>query len=156
MAVSGNDGKDFERRVEAWLKKRCKASNSKVRHRVNGLSVKFPYEIDVWINISRRTLKIFGEDIDVWVECKARKAAIKRKDVAYLVGKARDVYQAVLKGRERLYFNRLMIVSMSRFDSDAIELANQQGVSCYRYDGKSYIHENSYDCDQEPGWLNNL
>ena len=154
MTNENNTGVELENRVKLWACKKFKATDSATRYFVNGLSVTKPFEVDVWIKIPTG---LFGwSTTNVWIECKDRKASIKRRDVFDLVSKAKDVYQAVKKGKQALYFDKLMIVTTSRYDSDAIALANQEGVACYLYGGGKYSLLNEWEWDNEPKWLRDV
>ncbi len=153
MVDGNNSGFNFEKRVETWARRRLKASHSMTRYLVSGLSISRPYEVDVWIRISRG---FFKSDSDLWIECKDRKASIKRRDISHLVSKARDVYEAAENERQEFYFDKLMVVSTSRFDSDAIALANQEGVACVLYNGKTYMLINEWDINYEHKWLKDI
>jgi len=154
MTNGNNTGVELENRVKLWAYKKFKVTDSATRYFVNGLSVTKPFEVDVWIKIPTG---LFGwSTTNVWIECKDRKASIKRGDVFNLVSKAKDVYQAVRKGKQDLYFDKLMIVTTSRYDTDAIALANQEGVACYLYDGGKYLLFNDWDWDNEPKWLRDV
>jgi len=156
MTNPNTTGIELEKKVESWARNRFKASHSETRYQVNGLSVSRPYEVDVWIQIPRRIMVLFRSSIDIWIECKDRKTSIKRKDISDLVSKAKDVYQATIRGKQDFYFDTLMIVSTSRYDFDAIALANQEGVACVLYDGKSYLLKNNWNWDDEPKWLRDV
>ncbi len=151
MTNKRNTGIDLEHKVESWAVRRFKASHSDTRYLVNGLSVRRPYEVDVWIQIPQGLFGWFT--IDIWIECKDTMASIKRSDISLLVSKAKDVYQAAKKGKQDLYFNNIMFVATSRYDNDAIAYADQEGVTCYLYKGKSYALVNNREWDDKPKWL---
>lgn len=142
-------GMELEKKVEAWAKNRFKASKTVIRYQASGLSVKRPYDVDVWVRISRG---LFRDDIDLWIECKDRNASIKRKDISDLVSKAKDVFEDANVGKQDFWFDTLMFVSTSRYDTDAIVLADQEGVACVFYDGKTYVLQNNWEWDNKPKW----
>jgi hypothetical protein len=146
-------GIELEKKVEAWAKKRFRPSKTTVRLQASGLSVKRPYDVDVWVCIPRGWFK---DEIDLWIECKDRSASIKRKDISELISKAKDVFEAAKAGRQDLWFNRLMFVATSRYDYDAIALAVQEGVACIYYDGKAYSLQSDWDWDEKPKWLRDV
>lgn len=146
-------GMALEEKVEKWAKNRFKASQTAIRYLTTGLSVKRPYEVDVWVRIPRG---LFRSDIDLWIECKDRNSSIKRRDISDLISKAKDVYEAADAGKHEFWFDTLMLVSTSRYDSDAIALADQEGVACIFYDGKTYMLKNNWDWDNKPKWLRDI
>ena len=89
MADKKAKGVELEQRVAIWARKQLKATTTTTRHPVTGLSVKRPYEVDVWAHFKG---SFFRKDVDLWIECKDRKASIKRKDISDLVAKAKDVF----------------------------------------------------------------
>ena len=142
-------GHGFEEQVASWARKHFKDANPRVRTGVsaNGLSVKRPYEIDV--HMQTKGKGIFGRQADVWIECKWKeKSSVKRTDIMKLVASAQDVYRAARAGREVLYYNGLILASNQRFDSDALNYANQEDVLCIRFDGKKCEEQNP-----EAKWL---
>ena len=114
--------------------------------------VKRPYEVDVWVQIPGGFLR---SRKDLWIECKDRRESIKRRDIADLINKAKDVYQAVEAGREEFYCDELLFVSTSSFDSDALALADYQGVACLFYDGKRFLLENKWKWGEHK-WLRDV
>jgi hypothetical protein len=156
MSEQRNDGIKPEKKVESWARKTFKASSTETRYYVNGLSIKRPYEVDVWVHIDSKFLGLLGSERDIWIECKDRKASIKSKDISNLVSKAKDVYQAANSGKQPFYFDRLMFVSTSRYDSDAIAFADQEGVTCVLYNGKSYLLANKWNWEEDPKWLSEV
>jgi hypothetical protein len=141
-----NDGTSFEHKVAMWARRHYEGSVQE-RLLVNGLT-KRPFEVDIRVNIPG----IFSAN-DIWIECKDRHERIKAANVRSLVGKAKDVFQACATGKEDFYFNRLVIVSSSPFEGDALVLANIEGVECFLYDGKRYIQQNSRKITFNEKWL---
>jgi len=122
-------GHGFEKKVARWAKRYFESDTVETNILVNGI-VKREYEVDVHVSKERGFL---SGGRDIWIECKNRKSSIKRDDVIKLVGKAEDVENACDKGREDFYFDKLAIVSTSKFDSDALLLAENKEVACFHY-----------------------
>ena len=148
-------GHVFEEQVARWVRRQFGDSSPTVRTNqyANGLSVKRPYQIDVHLNAKGKGL--FAQEADVWIECKWKeKSSVKRTDVMKLVASARDVYRAADVGRNEICYNGLILVSNQRFDSDALNYADQEDVLCIRFDGKKYEQQNETEkWLGEPGWL---
>ena len=151
MRTKRRSGIALEQKVMAWAKRKFDAEVD-TRYQVNGLSVKRPYEVDVWVRIPGGFLK---RTKDLWIECKDRRESIKRRDISDLINKAKDVYQAANVGREDSYFDQLMFVSTSSYDSDALALADQEGVACIIYDGTRFRLQNEWDWEEHK-WLRDV
>jgi hypothetical protein len=144
--MTANDGTALEHRVAIWAKKHYGGS---VRERllVNG-PAKRPYEVDVSVRVPR----LISFD-DIWIECRDRRDRVKVVDILDLVGKGRHVFQACASGKQEFYFNRLVLVSTSPFDTDALNLADHEGVECFLYDGQRYIQQNTRKITFNEKWL---
>lgn len=149
---AGIKGHRFEQEVALWVKEKLKADLVETNILVSGLSVRRPYEVDVYVR-KKRSFPLVP--MDIWVECKDRQSSIKRKDIANLVSKAEDVFQAYKAGRERFYFDRLALVSTSKFDFDALAYADQTDVLCIyaNRDEQKYEEKNNPDWESDPNWL---
>jgi len=133
-------GHEFEKKVARWAKRYFGADEVKTNIYVNGIT-KRPYEVDVYV---RRRVGFLGRRVEnIWVECKNRKASIKRTDIFKLVESARDVNKAYDAGREDEYFDRLIFVSVSRFDVDALSYAKEKDIACFHYKNNKYELENN-------------
>jgi hypothetical protein len=66
MSQQRNDGIDLEKKVASWAARRFGASRSVTRYLVNGLSVKWRYEVDVCIEIPGGLFGWFPTNI--WIE----------------------------------------------------------------------------------------
>ena len=150
MPAERSDGIALERRVAVWAKAQFRGSESFLRRHATGLSVKRPYEIDVWVQVPGGW---FRSGTEVWIECKDRTAAVTRRDISDLVSKARDVFQAFQAGKQEACFDTLVFVSTSRYDSDALALADQEGVGCILYGGGRYLLQNQWSSGDKPKWL---
>jgi hypothetical protein len=64
-----------------------------------------------------------------WVECKSRKTNVKRADVEKLRGAVDDVRK---NETARWKPDEVILVSAGDFDDDAIDLADEYGMVCYR------------------------
>lgn len=148
MGSQKRTGIEFEQKVAAWAKRKF-GSDVSTRRQVNGLSVKRPYEVDVWARIPGG---FFRDGKDIWIECEDRRESIKRRDISELINKARDVYQASKAGREDFYFDQLMFISTSNYDSDALQLAEQEGIACIVYDGRRFCLQNQWEMEENK-WL---
>jgi len=150
--TSHKKGHDFERKLVTYLRRQLKPKDVRSNELVHGLSKMRPYEVDVHLVVKRGW---FGQG-DAWFECKDRKSTIKSIDISHLVEKARDVYRASQEGKMDFYFDRLGFASTSKFDSDAIRVADQYDVLCIEYDGKSYNIVNNANWKEDPPWLEQL
>jgi len=136
-------GRGFEDQVAAWARKRFNTDFAKPDLVRGAVGVR-PHQVDVHVRKTKRG----GDHHDIWIECKNLKGTIKRTHISKLVDDARMVYRARKKGIERYYFDGLMFISASEFDIDARNYANEHGVLCLYFDGKTYKQQN------EPGnWL---
>jgi len=99
---------------------------------MNGNEVKRPYEIDVHVH---KTGLLTSEDI--LIECKNIKSSIKRAHMFKLLSSANDIKDAYEAGREKFYFDKLVFVSTSNFDVDALSYAAANNIACFHYDGKN-------------------
>jgi len=132
-------GREFEKKVARWAKRRFKTNEVKTNIFMYGLHVKKPYEVDVWVHEER----LLGlEEFDTWIDCKALESRVKREHVQLLVAKAGDIKAAKDEGKEKFYFDQLAIASTSKFDDDALSYANEHDVACFYYDGKTFNLEN--------------
>jgi hypothetical protein len=139
-------GRGFEDQVAAWARRRFNADFAKPDWVRGAVGVR-PHQVDVHVRKTKRG----GHDCnDIWIECKNVKGTIKRTHIYKLVNDAQMVYKAWKKRVEDYYFDGLMVVSTSKFDIDARNYANEYGVLCVYFDGKTYKQQN------EPGnWLRN-
>ena len=136
-------GRGFEDQVALWAKKRFNTDFAKPDLVRGAVGVR-PHQVDVHVRKTKRG----GDDHDIWIECKNLKGTIKRTHISKLVNDAQMVYKAWKKRIERYYFDGLVFVSASKFDIDARNYANEYGVLCLYFDGKTYKQQN------EPGnWL---
>lgn len=137
-------GRRFEDQVAAWAKRTFKTDFAKPDWVRGAVGVR-PHQVDVHVQKKRG----LNYD-DIWIECKDMKETIKRTHIYKLVNDAQMVYKAFRKDVENFYFNGLMVVSTSKFDIDALNYANEYGVLCVYFDGKTYKRQN------EPrNWLRN-
>jgi len=146
--VDYEKGAKFENRVAAWARRRLKGRHVATTKLFRGAAVQRPHQVDVHIQIPKKWA--LGNTSDVWIECKDMKASIKRQDINKLVGNAKDAYRASERGMECFYFNGLMFVSTSRFDSDALNIANEYDVLCVQYEEGKYQYKNN-----PKNWLGN-
>ena len=142
-------GRKFEDQVAAWARKRFKADFAKPAWVRGAVGVR-PHQVDVHVR-KKRGLHDYN---DIWIECKNVKETIKRTHIYKLVNDAQMVYKACDKGVEAFYFNGLMFVSTSKFDIDALNYANEYGVLCVYFDGKTYKQQNEpRNWLAKPRWL---
>jgi hypothetical protein len=137
-----NKGHDFEKKVAKWAKRYFDATEVQTNILVNGLRVKRPYEVDVHVYKK----KLLSQS-DIWVECKDISSSIRRTHIFKLLSSAQDVEDAHHEGREEFYFDRLVFVSSSNFDTDALSYADENDIACFHYDGKKYVLKNN------PSWV---
>jgi hypothetical protein len=143
-------GRRFEEQVAAWARRQYKPDFAKPDWVRGAVGVR-PHQVDVHV----RKMKRGRLDCDdIWIECKNLKETIKRTHIYKLVNDAQMVYKAFRKGVERFYFNGLMVVSTSRFDIDALNYADEYGVLCVCFDGKTYKKQNEpRNWLSKPRWL---
>lgn len=142
-------GAKFEDQVARWARKRFGTEFAE-RCFARGNIGHYPHQVDVHVRIPRS----FGRTHDIWIECKDMQSSVKRTDVSKLVGDAKQVYKAHAKGIEKFYFNGLMFVSTSSFDSDALQYANDDDVLCVQFDGRGYKEMNKPEnWLGKPKWL---
>ncbi|PKP58127.1 MAG: hypothetical protein CVT88_07860 [Candidatus Altiarchaeales archaeon HGW-Altiarchaeales-1] len=128
-------GHTFEKEVVApWAKKYFKGYVETNIFK-NGLSVKRPYEVDVHVTSRKKGIRgiLLKDTNDIWIECKNRESSIKRTDIMKLVSAAEDVEAAFEEGREDFYLEKLVFVSVSKYDSDALSYAEEKNVACFQY-----------------------
>lgn len=63
-----------------------------------------------------------------WVECKDTKASVKRAVIQKLAKSVEDVRNST---DAKWYPDQVIVVSSSRFDHDALALADEEGITCY-------------------------
>ncbi|NQT49022.1 MAG: restriction endonuclease [Chloroflexi bacterium] len=131
-------GKDFEDMVAKWARRRFDALEVGPRQHFNGKAVARPYEIDLVFITKRRKLLGFGPGHVIWIECKNRQSSIKRDDIQKFRAKAQDVKNNAINNPPGAEWDNLVFVSTSKFDNDAIRVAEDQGISCYWYDGRAF------------------
>jgi len=125
-------GSLFEKKVASWLKKKYKGK-SNLNVLMNGKVAVRAYEIDIHFEKKFR----LGQQ-DVCVECKNRGSSIKRTDIHKLITTVEDINKARSGGS--WYFDKMLFVSMSKFDTDALAVAKEKRVGCVLYeDGKFKI-----------------
>ncbi|NOX71595.1 MAG: hypothetical protein GXO64_02760 [Candidatus Micrarchaeota archaeon] len=123
-------GHIFEKKIVApWAKRYFKADSVKTNDLAIGFPVKRPHEIDVHITIK----KSFGKKLHILVECKNRKSSIKRRDISNLIKTSESVLEAFENKKEDFYFEREMFVSTSKYDSDALLLAEEYDIACFQF-----------------------
>ena len=125
-------GHDFEKKAAKWAKEFFSADKVETNILMNGNKVKRPYEIDVHVH---KTGLLTSEDI--LIECKNIKSSIKRTHMFKLLSSANDIKDACEAGREKFYFDKLVFVSTSNFDVDALSYAADNNIACFHYDGKN-------------------
>lgn len=125
-------GHDFEKKVAKWAKEFFSADKVETNILMNGNNVKRPYEIDVHVH---KAGLLTSEDI--WIECKNIKSSIKRTHMFKLLSSANDIKDACEAGREKFYFDKLVFVSTSNFDVDALSYAAENNIACFHYDGEN-------------------
>lgn len=125
-------GHDFEKKVANWAKEFFSADKVETNILMNGNEVKRPYEIDVHVH---KTGLLTSDDI--LIECKNIKSSIKRTHMFKLLSSANDIKDAYEAGREKFYFDKLVFVSTSNFDVDALSCAAANNIACFHYDGKN-------------------
>ena len=70
-----------------------------------------------------------------WVECKNRQGSVKRADMEKLKGAVHDVNE---NPRADWKPRRVIMVSGSRFDVDALGIARTHGIDCYERAGDGF------------------
>jgi hypothetical protein len=63
-----------------------------------------------------------------WVECKDAKASVKRAVIQKLAKSVEDVRNST---DAKWYPDQVIVASSSRFDHDALALAEEEGIICY-------------------------
>ena len=137
-------GHGFEKKVATWAKRFFKASEVKTNKLFQGKAAVRAYEIDVWV---KRVGSLLMLDQILFIECKDRTASIKRADITKFLASAKDIKAAAKldvfgQSKDDRYWNALAFVSTSKFAHDALQVAKQNKIGCYYYDGKKYIEEN--------------
>jgi len=141
-------GHDFEKKVSRWATKYFKADEIYTNILLNGLRVKRPYEIDVYVIKKGFLGGLLGNSINIMIECKNLKSSIKRTHIFKQISTAQDINEAYNNGRESNYFDYLAFVSASKFDIDALHYAQDNDIACFYYDGKKY------ELKTIPSWIN--
>ena len=135
-------GQAFEKKVARWAGKTLSLEKSQLNHLFRGKTAIRPFEVDIvgW----RKNLLGYTEVY--WIECKDRKGSIKRTDINKFFDAAKDVKAAVptltwsglTEEQTKMNWDKLIYVSTSVFDQDALAFARKNKVSCYYYDGKVF------------------
>jgi Holliday junction resolvase-like predicted endonuclease len=116
-------GKALEERTAQWLRSQFKYNVKEGAH-VNGLGVKYPWEVDI---VARTTAGFLQRDLVLWVECKSRQVSerkVTRKVVKDIIGTARNVRDNPQETAPDI----LMVVTDTGFNSDAVNLANKHNI----------------------------
>lgn len=129
-------GKKFEIIVEKWAKRKYNADFSKRNIRMRGNSKKIPYQIDIHLNCK----KFIGEN-DIWIECKDLGSSIKARNMQLFAKKAEDIENACYNGIEEFCFDKLVYVSTSDFDYDALKVAEEEDIDCFQYTNGRFIQK---------------
>jgi len=137
-------GHGFEKKVAVWAKRFFKASEVKTNLQFRGKTALRPYEIDVWV---KRKGSLLESSKILFIECKDRAGSIKRVDITKFLASAKDIKAAVsvdlvFGTSDDGYWGALAFVSTAKFDTDALRVAKENKIGCYRYDGKKYVEEN--------------
>ncbi|MFC2027856.1 hypothetical protein ACFLU3_04130 [Chloroflexota bacterium] len=140
----------YKQRVANWVENNLGATSTTIDYPANGLSTRRPYEVDVWGHMKGEGSR---NDIEIWIECKSNGSAVKRRDISTLVKRAIDVFHAAHTVKQEFWFDRLMILSATAFEDGALELAEQEGVTCIQYDetGCEFLTEDNWKL--KPSWL---
>ena len=140
----------YKQRIANWVENNLGAESTAIDYPANGLSTRRPYEVDVWGHMKGENSR---NDIEIWVECKSNGTAVKRRDISTLVKRAIDVFHAAHTVKQEFWFDRLMMVSATSFEDSALELAEQEGVTCIQYDetGCQFVTEDNWKL--KPSWL---
>ncbi|NQT71464.1 MAG: hypothetical protein HQ553_01690 [Chloroflexi bacterium] len=140
----------YKQRVANWVENNLGAASATIDYPANGLSTRRPYEVDVWGHMKGESSR---NDIEIWVECKSNGTAVKRRDISTLVKRAIDVFHAAHTVKQEFWFDRLMLVSATAFEDGALELADEEGVTCIQYDetGCQFMTEDNWKL--KPSWL---
>ncbi|MFO8010520.1 MAG: hypothetical protein R6U89_06885 [Dehalococcoidia bacterium] len=143
-------GEAFKQNAANWAKRHLGAKNVDIYTLANGLVVSSPYEVDVWAQFEGEGAQA---DLDVWIECRDTSDPVKKTDIMKLVQKVTDVFHASHAGKQDFWFDRLILISNSSFNHDALELAQQMGVACVNYDGTNYTFATKGNWKLKPNWL---
>mgnify|MGYP001120390059 CR=1 FL=1 len=143
-------GASFKQNVATWAEKHLGARHTDTNHFAHGLLVTNPYEVDIRANFKGEGAQ---RDLDVWIECMDLEETVKKRDIMKLVQKATDVFHAAHTDKQEFWFDRLILVTTSSFAPEALDLADQVGVSCVTYDGTSFSFKNKSNWKLKPNWL---
>lgn len=123
--IPAHGGMIFQNKVAKWL---TKLDGTLVpKHRAISAQVGRKY-IDIDVHVSKKHLI---RDLHVWAEVKVPK--IRKRDVDKLLRDAADLHRSNRDKLSNWAPDILMMVTMSGFTEDALELANQSKVYCVHY-----------------------
>lgn len=138
-------GRAFEEKVARWAKRKFNLQEIERNHQFKGKIAVRPFEIDI-VGLKKVSGLVTIQEEVTWIECKDRQATIKRTDILKFWGAACDVKAAVpaitfgglSEEQIKMSWNRLIFVSVSSFDTDAINFAKRNKIACYQYDGTTF------------------
>ena len=80
---------------------------------------------------------------------------VRKSHIMRFTQKATDVFHAahIDKQKQEYWFDRLILITRSSFDEEAIALADQQGVACVLFDGTNYKFVSKANWKLKPAWL---
>lgn len=136
--------------VAAWARNCLGAIRTTLDLQAAGFVISNPYSVDVYACCYTGQS---GNRLDLWIECADRDESVNREDISSLVRKAVDVFYTAHAQKSDFWFDRLMLVSASSFDADALILADLYGVTCVRIDDTGYKIHTSENWQQKPEWL---
>ena len=96
---------------------------------MKGKTVSRHYEIDIHFEQKWR----LGSR-DICVECKNRGSSIKRTDINKLVNTVEDINRV----SDWWCVDKMLFVSTSKFDTDALAVAKEKKVGCVQYEDRKF------------------
>lgn len=143
----------FEEKVAKWAKHAFNNMFSKVisverNVELNGDSCKRPWEIDILVTLAHREFLFGNVERHIMIECKDQQANINRDIIGKMILEAIDIEMACKKKKEKLYFDELVMVSTSPFNSDALNFASDNPhyqVACFLHKNNDFYLENEIE-----------
>ncbi len=126
-------GRKFEEKVAQWVKTKFKAKQVRTNQYFKGSIAVRPFQIDVVVWTEYPEV--------VWLECKNVKRNIKRTDINKFIYSANDVKNGLplFSGKSSGgNWDKLIFVSTSSYDTDAIRFAKANNIHCYCFDGRRF------------------
>ncbi len=140
----------FKQSAATWAEKHLESKSTDIHTLAHGQVVTSPYEVDVCAHFKGMGSQ---SDLDIWIECMDTDEIVKKNHIIRFVQKATDVFHAAHTDKQDFWFDRLILISKSAFDEEALASADQQGVACVFFDGTNFKFQSKANWKLKPAWL---